>query len=383
MNFQKLRDFLDYFVPTLGVPGTDTAVFKDHEEIFRYSSGYDSICDKTPVRRDAIYNIYSATKVATAVAVAQLIERGEILMTDPLYAYFPEYRHMKVKTVTGDGNFTLTDAKSPILISNLLNMTSGFDYNLQCDAIQRVKRETGGRCPTLDVIRALADEPLQFEPGENFMYGLSIDILGGLVELVSGMKLSAYMKENIFDPLGMKDTRFGCPPDKLDRLATQYKYDTATKSAIEIGKTENDFNLGYEYESGGAGLTSTVDDYILLADMLANRGAAKNGNQILSSYTVDMMRQNTLSGKALETFRCIPQVSGYGYSFAMRVNMAPSLVGNLAPVGEFGWDGMRLCYLSADAENRLAVFMACYVNGPHPVLHPRLRNIIYGCLDAE
>ena len=145
MNFEKLKDFLDCYLPGLGIPGSDTVIYKDHEQIFRYASGFDSIRYRTPVRTDAIYHMYSCTKICTCVAATQLIERGQLLTTAPLYAYFPEYRDMKVKVRHPDGSLETRDARTPILIGNLLNMTAGFNYDLSADAISRVKNETAGR----------------------------------------------------------------------------------------------------------------------------------------------------------------------------------------------------------------------------------------------
>lgn len=382
MNFQPLKDFLDYYLPMLGVPGSDTVIYKDHEEIFRYQSGYDSIRFATPVRDNALYHMYSCTKVSTCVAATQLIEKGEILVTDPIYAYFPEYKNVKVKKRMPDGTVELVDAERPILIKHLLTMTAGLNYNLNSPAIQRVKERTDGKCPTLDVVRALAEEPLEFHPGDLYKYSLCLDVIGGLVELVSGVKLGEYMRENIFEPLGMKNTSFGMDDEKRNMLATQYEYDSTNKCAREIPIDRNQTCFGEEYESGGGGLVSCVDDQILLADALAHGGMGKSGNRILSSAAVKLMSSNMLPAHMLEQLdREIPHVRGYGYGYGVRVNLNPAGCGNMAPVGEFGWDGARGSYLSADPVNKIALFHAEHMGSLHAVLLPRLRNVVYSCLD--
>lgn len=381
MNFEPLKNFLDTCLPTLSIPGSDTVIYKDHKEVFRYQSGYDNIAAHTPVRPDALYHMYSVTKVSTCVAATQLIERGEILVTDPISAYFPEYRHMGVRIDLGNGRSEIEDAKNPILIGHLLTMTAGLDYNLNRPAINRVRAATAGKCPTLDIVRALAEEPLGFEPGTDYRYSLCLDVIGGLVELVSGKKLGDYMKEYIFDPLGMKNTSFGLTESKLARLATQYNYDGVSKSAVEIPKNHNPYVFGSEYDSGGAGLISTVEDQILLADALTNMGVGKSGNRILSSYGVNLMRTNNLHGKAHDTFNT-KHLTGYGYGYGVRTNLYPEQAGNLMPVGEFGWDGAKLSYLSACPENGVAIFHAEHMGSMHAVVIPRLRNVIYHCLDA-
>ena len=380
MNFQPLKDFMDNYLPMLGVPGRDIVIYKDHEEVFRYQSGYDSLKYGTPVNPNALYNMYSCTKVATCVAATQLIERGEILATDPVFAYFPEYADIKVKHTLADGSVEIRPAEKVLTIEHLLTMTGGLDYDLNRPGIKRVIKETDGRAPTLDIVRALAEDPFLFEPGTNYKYSLCLDVIGGLVELVSGMPLGDYFKKNIFDPLGMSDTSFGITEEKLSRMATQYNYEAGT--VTEIPKEQNPFNLGTEYQSGGAGLISSVKDQILFADALANFGVGKNGNRILSKAGVQLMSANHLSGVCLATFRAdLAQCRGYGYGYGVRSNMEPAPYGNLAPVGEFGWDGAKGSYFSADPKNRVAIFYAEHMGGLHPVILPRLRNIICSCLD--
>ena len=382
MNFEPLKNFLDTCLPLISVPGSDTVIYKDHEEIFRYQSGYENIALGTPVNPKSLYHMYSVTKVSTAVAAMQLIERGEIMVTDPLYAYFPEYRHMGIKVKRPDGKADIVEAKNPILIKHLLSMTSGMPYDLGARAsIERVKAETGGKCQTLDVIRALASDPLSFEPGTDYLYGMSLDVVGGLIELVSGVRLSDYMQENIFEPLGMYNTSFGLTESKLARIATQYRYDEKNKAPIEVPKDSNMYVFGPEYDSGGAGLISSVEDQILLADALANLGTGKNGNRILSPYAINLMRTNILNEKALATYNKAQHVAGYGYGYGVRTNMNPETVGNLMPKGEFGWDGAKLSYFSACPENRIAIFHAEHMGGLHSTVIPRLRNVVYSCLD--
>ena len=379
MNFEPLKEFMDYYIPMLGVPGTDIVIYKDHEQIFRYQSGFDSLRDRTPVRHDALYHMYSCTKVATCVAATQLIERGEILATDPVYAYFPEYRDIKIKVKNSDGTEDVVPAKNVLTIEHLLTMTGGLNYDLNRPGIRRVIAETDGRAPTLDIVRALAEDPFDFEPGTQYQYSLCLDVVGGLVELVSGMSLGEYMKENIFDPLGMKNTSFGMDDEKRARLATQYSYDAVNRRAMEMKKDANPFVFGTEYESGGAGLVSCVDDQILFADALANYGVGKSGERILSRFGVELMSANHLNEDVMKTF-VMNQAIGYGYGYGVRTNIDPAFGGNLSPVGEFGWDGARGSYFSCDPKNRLAFFYAEHMGGLHPVILPRLRNIVYACI---
>ena len=382
MKFDRLKDFLDYYLPMLGVPGSDTVIYKDHEEIFRHKSGYDNLKYRTPMRQDALHNIYSCTKLATCVAALQLIERGEILINDPLHVYFPEYKNMQVARRGADGKVRLEKAKNPILIRHLFSMTSGLDYNLRRPSVDKVKKATGGACPTLDIVRALAEDPLVCEPGERYVYGLSHDVLGGVVELISGMKLGDYMKKNIFDPLGMKDTTFEIGQHNYERIASQYEYDSVGRCAIEVLKDSNANRFGLEYQSGGSGLLSTVDDFILLTDALANGGVGKNGARILSSAAVKLLSSPSLT-KEQATYFEIGHNMGYDYGLGVRIMRDPALGGSLVSKGAFGWDGKKMSLSVSDPENKLAIFHAEEITGMNPILMPRLLNVIYSCLEEN
>jgi CubicO group peptidase (beta-lactamase class C family) len=380
MNFDRLKDFLDYYLPMLGVPGSDTVIYKDHEEIFRHQSGFDNLKYRTPVRPDAVYNIYSCTKIVTCVAALQLIDRGEILITDPLHVYFREFKDLQVARKGSDGKVRVEKAKRPILIRDLFSMTSGLDYNIRRSGIERVIKETDGKCPTLTLVRTLADDPLSADPGERYIYGLSHDVLGGIIELISGMKLGDYMKKNIFDPLGMKDTTFEITPQIYARLACQYDYDSVGRCPYEIPKDSNIMRFGSEYQSGGAGLLSTVDDFILLTDALANGGVGKRGARILSSASVRLLSSPSLNPEQLSQFEYAHNV-GNDYGLGVRVMRDPAKAGSLLPRGAFGWDGKKMCLSISDPENRIAIFHAESVDSMNSIVIPRLSNVIYSCFD--
>lgn len=381
MNFSHLDHFLDDYLPSIGVPGSDTVVMdKDHNVVYRHQSGFDSLADRTPVRPDALYNMYSCTKISTVVAAVQLMEDGEIVATEPLYAYFPEYEHMNVAEDDGHGNTVLRPAKSPILIGQLLTMTAGFDYDLNSPAIVETVKRTGGRAPTLDVVRALGSKPLCFDPGTRFRYSLCLDVIGGLIELVSGKSLGEYMKERIFDPLGMTHTTFAMTDEVKSKIATQYEFDSATCTPRQIPVDYNPYRFGTEYESAGAGLISSVDDQILLADALTHFGVGKTGERILSKAGVNLIRTNAMHGDMLLPTD-IPHCAGYGYGYGVRVNVDPGSAGNLAPKTEFGWDGARCAYFSSDPESGISLFHAEHMGALHTLINPRLRNALYASID--
>ena len=381
MNFQPLRDFLDYYLPGMGVPGSDTVIYMDHKEIFRHTSGFDSLAKRTPMRKDLMFNIYSCSKLATAVAALQLIERGELVVTDPVYAYLPEFKNLTVKVKDDSGNVIGTrPCEKTMLVKHLLTMTSGMNYNMRSKSIENAVAVSEGRAPTVQVCSAMAGEPLEFEPGDDYYYSLSLDVMAALVEVISGKRFSDYMAENVFLPIGMNDTGYHPDPSKSDRFAAHYSYDPKTHTSTEIPFEQCHCRLGPDYDSGGGGIVSTVDDYILFVDALANGGVAKNGNRILCSRSIELMRANALNRKQNETFATLWN-SGYGYGYGVRTNVDPYPSGNLTPKGAFGWDGYKLCVAHADPDNRLAMFHAEHMGGLHSVVIPRLRNLMYSCLD--
>ena len=375
MDFRRLTAFLDS-IPTFGAPGIDCIVKIGHQTVFRHQAGCsDREANKAMSGNEAFY-LYSATKPITCTAVMQLYEQGKFLLTDPVSDYIPEFRNMQVRTGETE---QLLPAQNPITIADLLGMTSGLDYNLWAEPIQRVQRSTNGEAPTLEVVRALGEHSLAFEPGTRWGYGLSHDVLGGLIEVVSGQRFGDYLKENIFQPLGMAHTGFLPTAQIQENMMAQYRRDPETGVISRI-PLENEFVLGSKYESGGAGLISTVEDYSNFAAAMANDGYSPEGVRIISRNTIDLMRTNRLREAQVKDFNW-SFLGGYGYGLGVRTMVNPALCGANSPVGEFGWDGAAGCYVMIDPVNHVSLFYAQQMReglGYH--VHPRIRNILYACL---
>jgi len=390
MNFTKMTDFLNYLVNDYGIPSVDCCIHQNGQEIYRYAAGkaYDETKD--------LYYIYSLTKPLTCVAALQLLERGKYLLNDPLSDYLPEFKDMFVKQKfkssdegrkIAEGNQSTSSwteepvvpAKNPIRIKHLFTMSAGFNYNLNSPAIQKYIKETHGEFPTRTIAKAIAEQPLDFEPGTHWQYSLCHDVLGAFIEVVSGKTLGEYMKENIFDPLGMTDTSFEVTPEKQQRLAPQFLFDDEQGFARQIENTCI-YVLGSRYQSGGAGIVSSVNDYILFADMLANGGKSKKGEQILSPRTIEFMKTNQLTEEMRKDMNW-PHLRGYGYGLGVRTMMDKAAAGSLSPEGELGWGGAAGSYLLVDTENKLALCYAQHMkNNKNAYIHPRLRNILYACI---
>lgn len=371
-RFDDLRCFMDSAIPSLNVSGIDCIIYQDHQEIFRHMSGYSEVETQTPMAPDAMYNIYSASKVVTCVAAMQLVERGRLLLHEPLSAYLPEFAHMNVKR----GTFQILPAEKPITIANLFTMTAGVSYELDTPAVRKLAAETGGDFSTREFVGALAREPLLFEPGENWNYSYCHDILGAVIEAVSGMSFGEYLKANIFDPLGMKDTGFSVPPEKQARVAPQYRYDRETGTVLRITSACQGA-AGLRHESGGGGLISTTADYILFADALACGGVGKNGARILSPRAIRLMSSNQLSGECLNAFRLMTS-AGRGYGLGVATIMDSAADYSMVPEGSFYWGGIGGVQNLVDPQNRLSYFVAQHTMGsPKERLNPQMWNILY------
>lgn len=388
MDFTKLKDFMDGLTHQL-VPGNSAVVYKDGKKVFEYSSGYADLEKGVKMTGEELIYIYSCSKPATAAAAMQLYERGAYLLSDPIYDYMPEFKDMYVKTDNG-----IRKAENHITVGQLLTMTAGFSYDTQTPEFDEARRITGGKMDTLEVISCIAKEPLTFEPGERWQYSLCHDVLAGLIEVVSGKRFSEYMRENIFEPLDMKNSFYHLPEGQENRMARQYIYkdgdetdivklqqSTGRNGKIMYAGMDNSLVFGENYDSGGAGIITTAGDYAKFIAALANKGMGLNGNRILSSGTVELMKTNMLTAEQMKyyTWR---RLRGYGYGLGVRTLISKSESGSNGSIGEIGWGGAAGATVLADTDKDLALFYAHHMLNPQEEYYqPRLRNVLYSCID--
>lgn len=377
MNFKPLSQFIDR-ITSWRIPWAEVMVIHRNETVFRYRNGFVNLEEKTPIDEGRIINIYSMTKIMTCVAALQLVEKGAILLNDPISAYLPEYAEMNVRKTLPNGHVVLEKAERLIRARDLFTMTAGFSYDLNAPSIQEAIQRTDGKIPNRAFAEALAKEPLLFEPGTRWNYSLCHDVLAALVEAVDGRRFGAYIRDEITGPLDMQDTGFDLTEKQQSRLAPQYEYDEALGKALR--NDGNGFRIGTEFESGGAGLHSTVRDYARFLNVLTNQGASPEGVRILSPATIELMRTDRLSEPMREDFSW-EHMSGYGYGLGVRTHISKSDSGILSPIGEFGWGGAAGCLAVIDPASELTVMYAQHLlNNQEPYIHPRLKNIVYGCL---
>ena len=362
--FEEVRKLTDSFISDYEIPGNDCIIYKDGKEVYRHFAGYSDIENRIPMNGKEVYNIYSCSKPITATAGMQLVEKGVIRLEDPLYEYIPEYRNMYVHTggelvpdpafpkrVTRVGG-EFVPAKNVITIKDLFCMTAGFSYDTDAKCFKELWEKTDGRCPTVEAAKALAKEPLLFEPGEHWEYSLCLDVLAAVIEIASGKRFGEYVRENIFEPLGMKDSTFLLPAEKLDTVCAQYQCDIFTRERKNCGKEIRNvdcrcwpYKIGSEYESGGAGCISTVEDYVKFMEAL------RKGGVLLSQETTDLMCTDMLNAEQKKTF----WQTGYSYGLGVRV---PDPAQGTT---DFGWSGAAGAYMAIDRVNGIMLYYAQHV----------------------
>lgn len=367
-------------------PSVDVLVYRNHEVLFRYFSGVRDIENGGDITGEEQYFIYSMTKMLTCCCALQLLEKGKYTLDDELAKYLPEFAKMRIttdelntenakkiasgKSVGEDVKNTADGyAKTPITIRHLFTMTAGLDYGVYSPEVQNALKN--GKTITRELVAAFAEKTLGFEPGTRFRYSLCHDVLGALVEVWSGKKFGDYMKENVFVPLGMKNTFFGYDgnTDTMPSLYSKYENSPFKKENLHCG-----YSITEQYQSGGAGLVSTTEDYALFLDAVACGGVGKTGNRILKEETVKLWRTNQLSGVASDDFdgvRC-----GYGYGLGVRTHIDPERSGSLSPVGEFGWDGAAGAFSMVDCENKISLTYFQHVLGYSPN-QTAIKNALY------
>ena len=356
----------------LGVPGCSISIRRDHQELFRYVCGSREREANVPMTGDERFYIFSCSKPITVTACMQLIERGVLTLDTPVAKYLPEYADVLV-----DENGTLVPPREPITVHHLLTMSAGLDYNIR-GAIKDEGLDQKTDITTREIAAAVAKRPLLFHPGDRFKYSMCHDVLGAVMEAAVGMRYGEYLRQNIFEPLGMHNTGF---KRDVPNLAAQYECLEETGELVNIG-TKHPYNFSTQFESGGGGLVSTLDDYALFADALACGGVGATGARIITEASINAVRENQMGTFVKDpTFSCATG-PGYGYGLGVRTLIDKSQ-GQRSPLGEFGWDGANGAFLIVDPVNHLSfAFMQHIRNWPRLMgeFYAPIRDEVYDVL---
>ncbi len=362
-RLERLNRLFWGYVKRGELPCASATVARKGVTVYREKFGCADIEAGKSLEFDSIFRIMSMTKPVTAVAAMLLYEEGHFDLNTPVHRFLPAFQEMKVLVGRDqDGKPVLEDARAPVTFRHLFTHTSGLSYgSLPEDPLDALYMQalvpTGSQevSSIQKFAERLAPLPLAFQPGTRFRYGFNLDLLGALVEVISGLPLEVFFQERIFQPLDMPDTGFNLPPEKLPRLAALYSLEAGTG---KLARREVPLPMSVTMWGGG-GLVSTLEDYAHFCEMLANRGSYA-GCQLLSPTTVAMFSTNWASPEALPSFwETGPEInSGYGFSLGTAVLLDPSPTGKFGNPGEFYWGGAYSTYFWIDPKESLyGVFM--------------------------
>lgn len=388
---ENLMHVMEQAIADSEVAGVNLLVEQNGKEICYCEAGMADREKNRPFTRDTIYRLYSQTKPVTAAAAMILMERGLLDLGQPVSDFLPSFADMTVDCGR------IKKCEQPMRVHDLLRMTSGLVYpgndTISGREAGRVFEEAIGRLlgenplTTKEMADALAACPLAYEPGAAWQYGTSADVLGAVIEAVSGKKFGDFLREEIFEPLKMKDTAFWVPADKQDRLAAVYETVTKADGSRDMVRYEgnhlaicNDMAKAPAFESGGAGLASTLDDYMRFARMLQREGEL-DGVRILRPETVRFMRSGQLMEHQQKVFEKWIGLDGFSYGNLMRVCKNQDQAVTMSRKGEYGWDGWLGLYFANFPAEQLTILMGTQkVNAGTFTLTRKLRNVVVSSL---
>ncbi|MGD9161479.1 MAG: serine hydrolase domain-containing protein, partial [Desulfobacteraceae bacterium] len=362
----RLDDVMRRYVDEKKLAGVLTLVARRGKIAHLSAIGKMDIEDNKAMRKDTIFRMYSMTKPITSVALLMLYEEGRFQLTDTVESHIPAFKDLKVfDKIDDSGNMVLVDQKRKMTMQDIFRHTSGLGYGGGDTVVDKAYKEAGisGLFTLQDLISKLGTVPLLYQPGERWVYSYAHDVQAYLVEHFSGMPFDKFLQKRIFEPLGMSDTSFGLPEEKLGRLSRVYAYEGYKDERITFNLSPglapidmSDYLKGADYPAGGSGLVSTAEDYFRFAQMLLN-GGNYNGKQILSPKTIELMTSNHLPEKLW------PSQPFGGGGYGLGVSVLPDLVtaANLGSKGQFGWGGAATTYVIIDpAEEMVSLLMVQY-----------------------
>ena len=382
IDTQVLDTVLADFVDSGMVIGVAALVYSGDKEVYYGQFGLADREAGTPWARDTLVNIYSMTKPVTGVTLMSLHEDGAFDLDDPLSSYLPEYETVEVFDGMGDdGSPRLAKPKAPIRIIDVLRHTAGFGYDWGDSYPARAMRDAGIMNPAKPLeqfSQELAALPLYFHPGEQWKYGVSVDVQARLAEVMSGGTYENLLADRVLTPLGMTETGYFVPAEDKSRLSAIY----VRQEDGSLARHPDELVYGFRTErpvqtNGGHGLVSTIDDYMRFALMLQNEGAL-DGVRILQSDTVELMATDQLPDSVTERdFLPSKGQVGFGIDFAVRTAPPVDEDENFGVTGEFFWDGMASTLFWVDPENDLTVVFFTQVLPFDNELHKRFRRAVY------
>jgi CubicO group peptidase (beta-lactamase class C family) len=379
----RLLAVLQSEIDSKRLPGAVAMIVRHGKVAMFESLGQQNPADASSMALDSIFRIYSMTKPIVSVAVLMLMEQGKLLLSDPVGKYLPEYTKQQVASEL-DGQVAYAEVSKSATVQDLLRHTAGLTYEfLGNSAVQKAYRNSKIGMALRDASNAefsqtLAALPLQFEPGTMWEYSRATDVLGALVEAVSGQTLGDFLTQHIFQPLKMHETGFSVPPENHHRLAEPFKHDPDGGIQLRLINIQ----VAPKFESGGGGLASTAHDYARFLQLMLNKGEL-DGVRLLSSHSVDLMTADHLGNMPINagaSADLLPPGHGFGLGFAVRKDVGISAV--LGSVGVYYWGGIAGTTFFVDP--KLDMFAILMIQAPNQrdYYRPLFRNLVYAALEA-
>jgi CubicO group peptidase (beta-lactamase class C family) len=373
----RLRRVLTREIERKRLPGAVAMIARQGKLGFLEAFGVQDPASGAPMQIDSIFRIYSMTKPVVSVAIMMLVEEGRLFLADPLSKYVPAFADPKV-AVERDGRVELVPAERPITIQDLLRHTSGLTYEfVGTAAVQRMyldKKLPSTDQTNADQVERLASLPLFSQPGKQWDYSRSTDVLGRIIEIVSGETLGEFLRQRIFAPLGMNDTGFRVPTEKQSRIAEPFAKDPDSGEAVRL----LDIRRPARFESGGGGLVSTLPDYARFLDMLAAGGTCE-GQRLLARKTIDLMRSDHLGPNVRRGSELLQPGHGFGLGFAVRTESGMSVMPG--SVGLYFWGGIAGTTFWIDPKEELYAMMLVQAPGQRDYYRALFRTLVYGALE--
>ncbi|MFT5033224.1 MAG: CubicO group peptidase (beta-lactamase class C family) [Bacteroidia bacterium] len=394
-RLERIAPVLKRFVDAGKIPGTVSLVARKGEVVHFETTGLRDIIQNLPMQKDTLFRLYSMTKPVTAVAAMILIEQGELRLDDPVWNFLPAFKEMSVFTGIRDGNVTSEPANSAITIRHLLTHTSGLTYDFIPTPVGKLYQDaeiSGSSSPQRyknleQWTSALAEQPLLSQPGFEWNYGFGLDVLGRVIEVLTGQGLGEFLEQNIFAPLAMNDTGFWVDSSRAERFAALY-IPTSEGGMSQIDQAEvSQYLMGTGLEMGGSGLVGTAANYLQFAHMLLNRGEF-GGVRIIAPSSVDMIMSNQLPpsvGEAPLMSLAGPYTAraGLGFGLGGYVITDAGLAGLAVSEGTYSWGGAATTHFWVDPQKHLVgmVMTQLLPDGTYPVVETMMQMTYQALVD--
>ena len=387
-RLNRINPRMQHYVDSEQAPGFVTLAARDGEVVHFEACGWRDAENALPMQLDTIFRIYSMTKPITSVALMMLHEEGAFQLFEPVSRYIPAFGKARVLTGFGYMGAQLAQQNPPMTIHHLLTHTAGLSYGFFNDTpIEDMYRQSLMRSKDAsleEMILGLAELPLRHQPGAGWNYSFATDVCGYLVQVLADMPFEDFLEERIFKPLGMVDTGFHCPPDKLDRFARLYQHDIESGGFHEfVGSPHipaHDYTQPAKAPSGGGGLVSTTSDYWQFARMLGNEGEG-NETRIIGRKTLEFMARNHIKAELLPLEIGLSKIPGQGFGLGFSVVMDAAQTGVLNSDGNYGWSGAAATNFWVDPQEQVVgIIMTQIMDNMHP-FQQDFRALVYQALE--